>query len=453
MNAERAEHAESPCEIPNLRALRSLRSLIVAFVVYGAAAVAAQTLLITGKRPARMIESIGPTVTPLPIGLLPGGHAIWGATGQDSRGHIWFGIAMADIDVPSAHLIEYDPVADKQVDRGNVVEELERAGIARKGDHQAKIHSKIVQGPDNFLYFASMDEEGEGEDGSRLPTWGGHLWRMNLDTYRWEHLLAVREALIAVAGGGRYIYSLGYFGHVLYRYDTKTGAVKNVVVGSVGGHISRNFVVDYRGHAFVPRLRGAAAPPDQRATRASIVEFDGDLREVHETPIDYDKYTDGDPTNTHGIIAVQEMSDRSWYFTTHVGFLFHVVPPPGGDGGSIDESPATVSPVSWFHPNGRTYVASLFTSDGTNTLLGLAHDNLAEGANGLYQWLTCDLAAIKCRVAPFNIAGIDASIISRSLLYGSATRDAAGRHYIVGIGRISSASDAPIVLRVEPRKR
>jgi len=418
-------------------------------IVGGAAGAAGQRLLITGKRPARMIESVGPTVAMVPIGSFAGAHALWGSTGQDSRGHIWFGVTAAGVDVPSAHLVEFDPETGQQRDRGNAVEELQRAGVARKGEHQAKIHSKIVQGPDNYLYFSSMDEEGESEDGSRLPTWGGHLWRMNLETYRWEHLLAAREALIAVAGGGRDIYSLGYFGHVLYRYDTKTGATKSIVVGSVGGHVSRNFVADYRGHAFVSRLRGADAPANEQSTRASIVEYDDSLNEVHETPIDYDKYADGPPTNTDGIIAVQEMTDRSWYFTTHVGFLFRIVPPPAAAGGAIDESPATVSPVSWFHPNGREYVASLFTSDGTNTLLGLAHDILGEGSSGAYQWLTCDLTAIKCLVAPFAIAGGDSSFVSRSLLYGSATRDAAGRHYVVGLG----ADGRPVVLAVQPRKR
>ena len=405
----------------------------------------AQTLLITGKRPSRMMESVGPTVTKLPIGTFSDGHAIWGSTGQDAQGHIWFGITTGG-EVPSAHLIDFDPASDKQVDRGNVVEQLERAGVARKGEHQSKIHSKIVPGPDGFLYFASMDEEGENENGSRLPTWGGHLWRMNQTTYKWEHLLATREALIAVAGGGKFIFSLGYFGHVLYRYDTTNGSTAKVEVGSVGGHISRNFVADYRGHAFVPRLRGMAAAPDQQSTRASIVEFDGNLREVKETPIDYDKYTDRNPTEAHGIIAVQEMNDRSWYFTTHVGFLYHIVPPaPAGD--AIDESAAPVTPVSWFHPNGRTYVPSLFTTDGTNTLLGLSHDILAEGWTGRYQWLTCDLTALRCLVAPFGLSG-DPESFSQDLLYGSATRDAAGRHYVVGM-----AGFQPIVLRVEPRKR
>jgi hypothetical protein len=416
-----------------LRCAAALGTLVCSTVI------SAQTLLITGKRPSRMMESVGPTVTPLSIGTADG-HAIWGSTGQDAQGHIWIGITTGG-EVPSAHLIDFDPASDKQVDRGNVVEQLERAGVARKGEHQSKIHSKIVPGPDGFLYFASMDEEGENPNGSRLPTWGGHLWRMNQTTYKWEHLLATREALIAVAGGGKYIFSLGYFGHVLYRYDTTNGSTAKVEVGSVGGHISRNFVADYRGHVFVPRLRGVAAAPDQQSTRASIVEFDGNLREVKETPIDYDKYTDSNPTDTHGIIAVQEMNDRSWYFTTHVGFLYHVVPPtPASDG--LDESPATVVPVSWFHPNGKTYVPSLFTTDGINTLLGLSRDD-----QGRYQWLTFDVTALRCLVAPFGLSG-DPEAFSRDLLYGSATRDAAGRHYVVGM-----AGYQPIVLRVEPRKR
>ena len=39
--------------------------------------------------------------------------------------------------------------------------------------------------------------------------------------------------------------------------------------------------------------------------------------------------------------------------------------------------------VSWFHPDGRSYVASLFTSDGSGTLFGVSHDNLVEGEGGL----------------------------------------------------------------------
>jgi hypothetical protein len=69
-----------------------------------------------------------------------------------------------------------------------------------------------------------MDESGENSDGSRLPDSGGHLWRIG-PSGRWEHLAVAREALIAVAGGGRFVYALGYFNHVVYQYDTQTGAV------------------------------------------------------------------------------------------------------------------------------------------------------------------------------------------------------------------------------------
>ncbi len=127
--------------------------------------------------------------------------------------------------------------------------------MLREGAHQAEVPLKIIEGPDGYLYFASMDEDGENPDGSQLPTWGGHLWRMNLRTHRWEHLLATKEALIAAGGAGRYVYALGYFGHVLYQYDTETNRTARVEVGSVDGHISRNFLVDRRGHVFVPRLR------------------------------------------------------------------------------------------------------------------------------------------------------------------------------------------------------
>jgi hypothetical protein len=412
-----------------------------------------QTLLISGKRPSRMTESVGPQVTLLSVPSFPGAHALWGSTGQDSRGRIWFGVTTEGIPVPSAHLFEYDPETGRIVDRGNVIDQLKAAGVLRPGEHQAKIHSRIIQGPNNYVYFASMDEEGESSHGSRGPTWGGHLWRLNLDTYRWEHLLAAPEALIAVAGGDRFVYALGYFGHVLYRFDTNSGKTEHVAVGSVDGHVSRNFVADYRGHAYVPRLREGSSGPDKRVVQVSIVEFGSDLREIKSTPIDVDHYLHaGDPTGSHGIVALQEMTDGSWFFTTHVGFLFHIVPPAREAGRAADDAPADVVRVSWFHPNGRTYPASLFTSDGTKTLLGLAHDNLADGATGLYQWLTCDVVATSCRVAPFIVAGIDQAIISHSVLYGSATRDAAGNHYVVGMGPLSG-SNGPIILRVEPRKR
>src|SRR5262249_25940831 len=150
-----------------------------------------------------------PRASFIPLPSFPGAYAVWGATGRDSRGHIWVGISANGGSVPSAHLCEYHPDTGQVFDRGDVVSALERCGVCRRGESQQKIHSRIVQAADGHLYFASLDEQGENEDGSRLPTWGGHLWRLRLPENRWEHLHRVPEGLIAVAGAGKLIYALG----------------------------------------------------------------------------------------------------------------------------------------------------------------------------------------------------------------------------------------------------
>ena len=174
-------------------------------------------------------QRIGTIFTPVPDTLysprraqeisipdFPGANAIWGATGCDDRGHIWFGVSADSVKVPSAHLFEYIPNTGELHDRGDVVNELKHLGIYREGESQMKIHTKIIHTDDGFLYFTSMDEKGEEADGNRLPTWGSHFWRLSPSTNHWEHLLHVPEGVIAIAGMERWIYALGYFGHVLY---------------------------------------------------------------------------------------------------------------------------------------------------------------------------------------------------------------------------------------------
>ena len=452
----------TPCSLAAIQPLTAGSTRVATSVLMAAALVlgtlvshpTTQVPLISGKHPTRRVESIGPEITEVRLPVFRGAHAIWGATGQDASGHLWFGVTAADVPVPSAHLVEYDPESGRTMDRGNVVDELKRAGVLRDGERQAKIHSRVVQGPEGYLYFASMDEEGEEDNGSRLPTWGGHLWRLQLATHRWEHLLVAPEALIAVAAGGRFVYALGYFGHVLYQYDTERAVIKQVRVGSVDGHVSRNFIVDYRGHAYVPRLRSEQSPTGRRIVTASMVEFSSDLREIKDTPLVYDHYVHADnPTASHGVVSIQEMADRSWFFNTHVGFLYRIVPPPGGANGQLDDAAADVRSVSWFHPDGRTYVPSLFTPDGTATLLGLSIDNLVEGGKSGVQWLTYDLTTGTCRVAPFAIHDADGALVTRGLFYGSSTRDARGDHYVVGSVPTDGGNTRPIVLRVRPRVR
>ena len=358
-----------------------------------------------------------PTFRLLTLPDFPGSYAIWGATGRDAQGRVYIAGCSANVPIPSAHLFEYDPEQDRLTDLGDVISELRRAGVAREGEGQMKIHSKIVQAEDGHLYFASMDEQGERTNGSQLPTWGGHLWRLRLPEKRWEHLLASPEALIAVSAAGRWVYALGYFDHVLYQYDCRTGKVRSVHVGAAGGHISRNFLTDHRGHAFVPRLKPAT---NGTGLVTTLVELDPDLRELAETPIEhYSQSTDDD---SHGIVSFQPLADRSIVFATDQGFLYRVAP---GDGGA-----ARVTEAGWFHPRGEAYVASMFTFDGQRHLLGLSQKSWQGGER--YEWLVFDLATGKSTAVPVQLPDRGAPM-NGMLLYGSVTRDNEGAFYVVGV--------------------
>ena len=370
--------------------------------------------------------------TVLPLPYTAGNDAIWGATGQDARGHIWFGISVTGLTPNTARLVEYVPDTGQFIERGDVVGELRRLSLLRPEEEQAKIHSKIVPGPGGYLYFSSMDEKGENENGSKLPIWGGHLWRLSLTTNRWEHLLRVPEALIAVGVGGRFVYTLGYFGHVVYQYDTQTGRTARLQVGSVDGHISRNFLVDARGHAYVPRLTAETTPQGRKVT-VSLVEFDTDLAEIHATPIPPEEYFGSNsPTDAHGIVGIQQMADGSLAFTTHAGRLFKITPPTQSQGG------ADVADLGWIHPAGPSYPASLFTSDGKTELFTLA---LLRGK--VWEWTRCTWPNVACVASPLGLTGYPDGPPSM-LLYGSSTRDSRGGHYVVGMG----PGYRPIVLRI-----
>jgi hypothetical protein len=364
----------------------------------------------------------------LPVPEFPGSYAIWGATGRDQRGHLWFGVSAQNVQPPSAHLIELDPETGIMTDRGNVIAELEKAGKLRPGEGQMKIHSRIVQAEDGWLYFSSFDEQGEKSNGSRLPTWGGHLWRMRLTDYRWEHLLATPEALIAVSSSGRWVYALGYFGHQVYQFDCRTGQIRNTRVGAAGGHISRNFCSDLAGHVYVPRL-DEHTPGGPLTT--TLVELDENLLEVTATPLE--NYTQTRDDDSHGITGIQPLADRSIALVTDQGFLYRIFP--------SRDAPARVEPVGWMHPEGKGYIASLFTSNGTTELTALTSRRTAEGV--AWQWLVYDLEQRQATVVPVTLPSKGQAPLN-PLLYGSITRDNAGNCYLAGLN-----ANKPMLLRVK----
>jgi hypothetical protein len=371
-----------------------------------------------------------PTVNVVTLPDFWGAYAIWGASGTDRRGRIFLGIASNDDESGSAHLLEYDPVANRAVDRGNVVAELKRSGFGRPGEKQMKIHSRIVQAADGHLYFASMDETGEEPDGSKLPVWGGHLWRLAPDGIGWEHLARTPEALIAIASGGRFVYALGYFDHVLYQFDTRSRKLKSSRVGSVGGHISRNFFADDRGHVYVPRLTagggGAQAP-----VNVTLVELSPDLKELHSQPLP--EYLERAPDDSHGIVAVHPDRAGGWYFATGKGRLFHLEPRPS--------APAVLVDLGWYHPEGPRYVASMFRDGRSGRLYGAAE--VPRSGARRYEWVSREPGG-KSTVTPLPY-GKAAQFPHACLLYGSMTRDAVGRFYVVG-----TMNYKPVVLQITP---
>jgi len=369
-----------------------------------------------------------PQVRELRIPAFDNANSIWGSTGRDAGGHIWIGVS-ARSNGSSAHLLEYQPDADTWHDRGTVTDKLREASLVSEGEGQNKIHSRIVPASDGWLYFASTDEEGEDPDTEALPRWGGHLWRIRPDNYTWQHLFAVREGLVAVSGAGRFVYALGYWGHVLYQYDTESGKARRVVVGSLGGHVSRNFLADMRGHAYVPRLSAGA---DGKIS-ASLTEFDSDLKEIAVTPLEY-YLGSRSPGSNHGIIGLAYLSDGRMLFTTHVGYLYSIEP--------RDPGPAKVTAVGWFHPNGATYTPSLFSLGGGNVVAGVA------SRHGGFDWVVFDLSSGSSRAFP-----LDTKNRQKVLLYGSVTRDNAGRVYAVGWAEMENQHEQrPLVLQIDPSR-
>lgn len=376
-----------------------------------------------------------PSAKRVAIPEFPGMFAIWGATGRDSRGHIWFGVCGHSRSHPSAHLFELDPATGKVSDRGNVVDALKRCDVYRKGEMQMKIHSRIHQAADGHLYFASMDENNESQRTGKLPPWGGHLWRYRVKEGRWEHLLRTREPLIALAGGPRHVYALGYWGHYLYAYDTQTGKSRSVKVGAVAGHISRNLFADAREHVYVPRV---LAGDGSDAWVVTLVQFDPSLKEIAETPLVH--YLSGTPSGSHGITGFQPLKDGTIAFVTHDGRLSQLHPSAKG--------PAKIADLGWFHPKGRSYATSLFADESGRYLMGVV-----KAFREPFRWVVYDVRTRKSEIFRFGIDEPKCLWDSMTLLYGSVTRDEEGCFYLAGKEPIWGGASTPLLLKVHPRLR
>ena len=226
-----------------------------------------------------------PEVREVPLNYDASANAIWGAIGRDDEGKLYLGASTHSGKESTAFLYQYDPKSSTFEPQGNVLGQLKKLGLHQPGMGQNKLHSKFYQADDNYIYFTSFDEQ--GEDTGVNPTWGGHLWRKKPNDNNWQHLLATPEALIAVNLARNYVYALGYWDHVLYQFNTQNEQVKRVEVGSVADHISRNFLVDPQGHAYVPKVTTNSAGEIQ----AYLNEYDTDLNLIGSYPLSSSKMT------------------------------------------------------------------------------------------------------------------------------------------------------------------
>lgn len=374
--------------------------------------------------PARHFEA--PAVSRIELPQERYFDSIWGATGRDDDGRIYVGVSSHGGDLRTARLYQYDPSTGVLRQQSDVLSELRRSGLFRVGQGQNKLHSKFVPADDGYLYFSSFDEQ--GEDASTNPRWGGHLWRKRPHDTSWEHLLATPEALIAVNGTGRYVYALGYWDHVLYVYDTATGRHRSVMAGSVPGHVSRNFLVDFREHAYVPEVTRTASG----GIAARLNEYDPDLKLISSTALP--AYGSDKMSANEGIVAHALLSDERIAFIAGKGELYVL--------SLSTEGTTRLEHRGKFHPEGGNGTKSLFSFNGNSLLAGVSRKPKSRGK---WEWVIYELESDVSATAPLHL-GISGS----KLIYGSFTRDNDGNFYVAGrlVGSGSRSSE-PLLLRLE----
>ena len=370
-----------------------------------------------------------PEVVEIWVPRVTNGDAIWGATGRDDDGKIWYAVSAADVGRRSAQLFELDPSSSESHDRGNALEQLQSTQFGTAAIDQAEIRTRIIQADDGHLYFASMESTDEGQLGRELPTEPSHLWRLRRPDNLWEHVHAVPERLVSLAGVGRWMYALGDVGQVLYQYDVQTGQVHSVRVGSIEAHVTSRILTDERGHAFVPRPVRDTASGD---VTVELIEFDEKLIEVGKTHLEH--YLDGRPATSRGIVATVYLADRSIVFATQFGYLYRITAQPDG--------PAIVDALGWLHPKGRAEVAGLFTYSGQKYVVGAGRH-----ADGDYEWLVFDLTSNGGQATRFTLADLISPSVLDFHLFGSITQDDRNCFYLAGRFRREQGWQ-PLLLRV-----
>jgi hypothetical protein len=367
-----------------------------------------------------------PNVTQLQLPNTQEDSVLWGATGRDDFGHIYFGVSTYSKNADTAFLYQYSPHNNSLIKQSDVISQMKKSGLYTDGISQNKLHSKFYQADDGYLYFTSFDEQGENGKQGILPIHGGHIWRKKPDALNWEHIRATKEALIAVNTDGRFVYALGYWGHVLYQYDTQAQVTNQIRVGAIDGHISRNFLVSQNGHVFVPKVEISA----NNTLVVNLNEYDSALNLVASTPLEH--YLYDNKHSKHGIVSYINMKNGDIYFVTAVGALYKITQTSDDKHQvSFEVFLSEINEVGGYFP-------SLFSINGENFLV--AFGRLSNSKH--YSWLVYETSTKTTAI--YDLKTFD----NKNLLYGSVTRDDLGNFYVVGVDPSIRTKHQPIILQL-----
>jgi hypothetical protein len=366
-----------------------------------------------------------PNMAQLELPIASEGSVLWGATGRDDFGHVYFGVSTYSKNSDTAFIYQYLPQSNSFIRQSDVISQLKKEGLYKAGISQNKLHSKFYQADDGYLYFTSFDEQGENSKKGILPIHGSHIWRKKPNDLDWEHLLATEDALIALNTDGRYVYSLGYWGHKLYQYDTHSGKFNSTSVGAMNGHISRNFLVSQSGRVFVPNVEKSS----EDRIMVNLHEYDSDLNLVDAYPLEH--YVYDEKHSQHGIISYINMKNGEIYFVTGVGALYKI-----SQNSNVKHQVTFEAFLSETNDRGG-YFPSLFSIDGKNFLV--AFGKLPNSEH--YSWLVYETSTKT--TATFDLKDFG----KKHLLYGSVTRDNFGNLYVVGVDQSIRGKHKPVILK------
>jgi len=367
-----------------------------------------------------------PNVTQLEFPIIAEDSVLWGATGRDDFGHIYFGVSTYSKNADTAFLYQYSPHSNSLIKQSDVISQLKKAGLYTDGISQNKLHSKFYQADDGYLYFTSFDEQGENGKKGILPIHGGNIWRKKPNDVDWEHILTTKEALIAVNTDGRFVYALGYWGHVLYQYDTQAQVTNQIRVGAINGHISRNFLVSQNGHVFVPKVEISA----NNTLIVNLNEYDSALNLVASAPLEH--YLYDNKLSKHGIVSYINMKNGDIYFVTAVGALYKI--------SSTSNNRHQVTFEVFLSDTNEVggYFPSLFSINGENFLVSFGR--LPSSKH--YSWLVYETSTKT--TATYDLK----TFTNKNLLYGSVTRDDLGNIYVVGVDQSIKSKHKPMILQL-----